>query len=89
MLPALKLESLSERQDLALMGFLLVLALLGIIGSPRTATIIAAIRAPKGCPGGVVSGRGRKGFRDTDLSALSWNLGKRHAALHRNPYEEY
>jgi hypothetical protein len=58
MVPALKLESLSEKQDFARMGFLLVSALLGIDRSAEAAMIVAAPLAAEAVAAGVLSRRG-------------------------------
>jgi hypothetical protein len=87
--PALKLESLSARQDLALMGFLLTSALPGIFASAEAAAIVAAPLAAEAVPAGVFFRSGRAGLRNIYLAAQSWNLDKRHAALLLYPYAEF
>jgi len=76
--PALKLESLSARQDLALTGFLLISTLPGIGAAAEVAAIVAAPLAAEAVPAGVFFRSGRAGFRNIHLAAHSWNLDKRH-----------
>jgi hypothetical protein len=67
--PALKLESLSARQDFALMSFLFILALPGIGASAQAAAIVAAVLAAEAVPARVFFFGGRAGLRNVHLAA--------------------
>jgi hypothetical protein len=83
--PALKLKSLSARQDFALTGFLLISAPPGSSAAAQAAAILAALLAGEAVPAGMFFSQGHAGPRNIHLAFQTGNLDETHAALLRKP----